>query len=88
MNKRDLVDAVAGDTGIRKTMAEKAVDSVLSAIRRNARKGVQLVGFGSFCVVKRKARHGRNPQTGASFTAKACNVIKFRPGTQFKKQVN
>ena len=88
MNRRDLAAVVAKDTGITKSLADKAVESVLAAIRRNAKRGVQLVGFGSFTVVKRRARNGRNPQTGAAFTVKACNVIKFRPGTEFKKLVN
>jgi DNA-binding protein HU-beta len=88
MNKRNLVDIVAKDAGIKKALAEKTVDSVLSAIRENVKKGVQIIGFGSFCIVKRKARTGRNPKTGAAFTVNASNVIKFRPGTIFKEQVN
>ncbi len=88
MNKKDLAAAVAKDTGIRKALAEKAVDSMLGAIRAGACKGVQLVGFGSFCVVKRRQRNGRNPQTGKAFTVRACNVVKFRAGTRFKKHVN
>jgi DNA-binding protein HU-beta len=88
MNKRGLVDAVAAAAGMQKTVAEKAVESVLATIKKNAKKGVQLIGFGSFSVVKRKAREGRNPKTGAVFFVKASNVIKFRPGTKFKEQVN
>ncbi|HMD68830.1 MAG TPA: HU family DNA-binding protein [Chitinivibrionales bacterium] len=88
MNRRELAAVVAKDTCITKSLADKAVESVLAAIRRSAKRGVQLVGFGSFTVVKRRARDGRNPQTGAAFTVKACNVIKFRPGTEFKKLVN
>ncbi len=67
MNKRDLIDIVAKDAGIQKTLAEKTVESVLGALRRNAKRGVQLIGFGSFSVVKRRKRTGRNPKTGAPF---------------------
>jgi DNA-binding protein HU-beta len=88
MNKRDIVAVVARETGIKKTLAEKTVDSMLRAIRKNAKKGIQIIGFGSFSVVKRRARQCKNPQTGASFTVRASNVIKFRPGTGFKEQVN
>ena len=52
MNRRDLAAVVAKDTGIKKSLAEKAVESVLAAIRRNAKRGVQLVGFGSFYCCK------------------------------------
>jgi DNA-binding protein HU-beta len=88
MNKRDLVAVVAKDAGIQKLLAEKTVESVLNAIRKNTKKGVQLVGFGSFTIVRRKARNGRNPRTGAAFSVKAYNAIKFRPGTEFKEMVN
>lgn len=88
MNKRDLVSAVTAATCMKRGLAEKAVETVLSAIRTNARRGVQLVGFGSFCVVKRRAKTGRNPQTGKIFTVAEHNVVKFRPGTEFTKQVN
>ena len=88
MNKRDIVAAVARETGIKKVLAEKTVDSVLHAIRKNAKKGIQIIGFGSFSVVKRRARKCKNPRTGATFTVQASNVIKFRPGTEFKHQVN
>jgi len=88
MNKRDLVTAVTATTGMKRGIAEKAVETVLSAIRTNACRGVQLVGFGSFCVVNRRAKTGRNPQTGKTFTVAARNVVKFRPGTEFTKQVN
>jgi DNA-binding protein HU-beta len=88
MNKRELVAAVAKHAGINKTLAEKTVDGVLGSIKKNVKKGVQLIGFGSFSVVKRKERLCRNPKTGEAFTVQASNVIKFRPGTEFKGQVN
>ncbi|HUI92112.1 MAG TPA: HU family DNA-binding protein [Chitinivibrionales bacterium] len=88
MNKRDVIAVVAREAGIKKVLAGKTVDSVLRAIRKNAKKGIQIIGFGSFSVVKRRARKCKNPRTGATFTVKASNIIKFRPGTDFKQLVN
>jgi len=88
MNKGELIAAVAKDTGLSKVGAEKAVNSVLENIKKNAKKGVQLIGFGSFVLAKRKARAGRNPQTGAKIKIKASTSVKFRPGAIFKKLVN
>ena len=87
MNKGELVAAVAKDLKSSKAQAEKAVNSVLSTIKRNTKKGVQLIGFGSFSVSQRKARKGRNPQTGATITIKASRVVKFRAGAEYKKAV-
>ena len=87
MNKADLVAAVAKETKVSKAQAERAVNSVLDNIKKNTKKGVQLVGFGSFAVTKRKARKGRNPQTGEVIKIKASKTVKFRPGTAFKKSV-
>jgi DNA-binding protein HU-beta len=88
MNKGDLIAAVAKETGMSKAGAEKAVNSVLENVKKNAKKGVQLIGFGSFGISKRKARSGRNPQTGAKIKIKASTVVKFRAGAEFKKLVN
>jgi len=87
MNKGDLVVAVARDLKVSKALAEKSVNSVLSNIKRNTKKGVQLIGFGSFSVSNRKARKGRNPQTGATITIRASRVVKFRAGADYKKAV-
>jgi DNA-binding protein HU-beta len=88
MNKGDLIAAVAKETGMSKAGAEKAVNSVLDNVKKNAKKGVQLIGFGSFGLTKRKARSGRNPQTGAKIKIKASTAVKFRAGAEFKKLVN
>lgn len=88
MNKGELIAAVAKDAGITKVGAEKAVNSVLENIKKNAKKGVQLIGFGSFTLAKRKARSGRNPQTGQTIKIKASTAVKFRTGAEFKKLVN
>jgi DNA-binding protein HU-beta len=88
MNKGDLIAAVAKEVGLSKANAEKAVNSVLENIKKNAKKGVQLIGFGSFGLAKRKARTGRNPQTGEKIKIKASTAVKFRAGAGFKKLVN
>jgi DNA-binding protein HU-beta len=87
MNKGELIAAVAKQTGQSKAAAEDAVNATLNSIKKNAKKGVQLIGFGSFSVGKRKARTGRNPQTGQTIKIKASKVVKFKPGAAFKKAV-
>jgi len=87
MNKAELVSIVAKETDSSKALAEKCVNSVLDNIKKNAKKGVQLIGFGSFTVGKRKARTGRNPQTGAKIQIKASKTVKFKAGTEFKKSL-
>jgi DNA-binding protein HU-beta len=79
MNKGDLIAAVAKDTGLSKANAEKAVNAILDNIKKNAKKGVQLIGFGSFALAKRKARSGRNPQTGEKIKIKASTTLNSRP---------
>jgi len=89
MNKADLVNEVAKVVS-NKTEAQAAVDCVLESIVRTLKNGdvVTLVGFGTFKVVKRKARTGRNPQTGAEIQISASNAPKFVPGKAFKDAVN
>ncbi len=87
MNKGDLIVAVAKETGLSKSGAEQAVNSVLENIKKNTKKGVQLVGFGSFTVAKRKARKGRNPQTGEQIKIKASKSVKFKPGAAYKARL-
>jgi Bacterial nucleoid DNA-binding protein len=89
MNKTDLVNAVAAETGFTKKDAEKAVASVLDQITEALKAGdkVQLVGFGTFAVSKRKAREGRNPRTGAKIKIKAAKLPKFTAGTALKEAV-
>ncbi|MFT4310612.1 MAG: HU family DNA-binding protein [Candidatus Woesearchaeota archaeon] len=79
MNKAELVEAVAKDTGLSKVAAEEALSSVLSNIVAGAKKdSVQLVGFGTFKVVKTKARNGVNPQTGEKIKIPAKKAFKFK----------
>lgn len=90
MNKADLIDAVAGVTGIEKKKAGEAVDAVIDQITRAVAKGekVAITGFGVFEKLERKARTARNPATGAIVKLKKTHVPKFRAGTQFKDVVS
>lgn len=82
MNKAELVTAMATKSGLTKASAEKALNALTAAVTQSMKKGtrVGLVGFGSFSVVKRSARTGRNPQTGKEITIPAKKVVKFKPG--------
>jgi DNA-binding protein HU-beta len=90
MNKGDLVDKVAGDVGISKAQADRAIDSVLGGITDCLRKGerVTLVGFGSFSVSQRRARRGRNPQTSALMKIPAAKSVRFASGKKLKEVIN
>jgi nucleoid DNA-binding protein len=85
MNKGDLIDAVVTIVG-KKTIAEDAINCVLDTIAKALKKGdkVTLIGFGTFSVVKRAARTGRNPQTGSALKIKAKKVPKFVAGKKLK----
>jgi DNA-binding protein HU-beta len=89
MNKGDLINEVTKVVSTKKE-AQEAVDCILSSITRALKKGdtVTLVGFGSFKVVERKARKGRNPQTGEEIDIKASNAPKFTAGQALKEAVN
>ncbi len=88
MNKADLIAAVAKDTKSSKAAAEKAVNSVLANVKKGTKKGgVQLIGFGTFTVGKRKARTGRNPQTGKAIKIPARKVVKFKAGKAYKESI-
>jgi DNA-binding protein HU-beta len=84
MNKAELVNKIADDTGITKTQANAAIDSFIEAVTKTLKSGgkVTLVGFGTFVISKRKARKGRNPQTGAEISIKARRVARFKAGKE------
>lgn len=89
MNKGDIIDEVAKVVSTKKE-AQEAVDCVFSSITKAMKTGdtVTLVGFGTFKVVDRKARKGRNPQTGAKIDIKASKAPKFTAGKALKEAVN
>lgn len=90
MNKGDLVEKIAAAHGISKTAALGAIDTFIDSATSALKKGsrVTLVGFGTFSVGQRKARNGRNPQTGSAIKIPAKRVVKFTPGIELKKVVN
>ncbi len=90
MNKADLIEKVSKAADINKSQADAAINSLLSGIQGDLKKGgrVMLVGFGTFSVSHRKARTGRNPQTGQSLKIPAKKVPKFSPGSELKAAVN
>ena len=90
MNKAEMIEQIAQAAEISKSAAERAIDSMVVAIKSNLKKGnmVTLVGFGTFYVGKRAARVGRNPRTGAEIKIKAAKVPKFRAGKALKDAVN
>ena len=89
MNKAELISAIATDAGVSKSVASKVLDSVINNVTESLKKGkkVTLVGFGTFSVTKRKARTGRNPQTGKKIKIPAKKVAKFRAGAKLAKAV-
>jgi DNA-binding protein HU-beta len=90
MNKADLVDRIAANGDMSKGQAAGAIDTAVDSITTALKKGerVALIGFGTFSVTQRKARNGRNPQTGATIKIAARRVAKFTPGTDLRKAVN
>ena len=89
MNKGDLVEKIAKGADITKAKAEMAFNAFWDAIKVSLKKGskVTIVGMGTFSVAKRKARTGRNPQTGAEIRIPARKVVKFTAGSELKKAV-
>jgi DNA-binding protein HU-beta len=90
MNKQELIASVAERTGLSRSDASNAVESVFSTVSGALKKGdeVRLVGFGTFSVSKRKASTGRNPRTGEPMTIKASSQPKFKAGKSLKDAVN
>jgi DNA-binding protein HU-beta len=89
MNKAQLVENIAKNTKMTKAHVERVLDITLDTIKKSVKKGddVKLVGFGTFAKAKRKARKGRNPQTGKTINIPACSYPKFKAGREFKHLV-
>ena len=90
MKKAELVEAIAAKTGLTKADANRALDATFEVIAKALKKGerVPVAGFGTFNVSKRKAREGRNPQTGATVKIPARKAVTFKAGTALKEAVN
>jgi nucleoid DNA-binding protein len=89
MTKAELIDKIASGVGLTKADAMKALDTTLNSVKASLKKGqkVTLVGFGTFSVVKRKSRKGRNPRTGDVITIPATKTPKFTAGRALKDAV-
>ena len=89
MNKAELIEKIAKQTDSTKAQTERMLDATMDIIRKSVKKGdeVKLVGFGTFTKAKRKARKGRNPQTGKEIKIPAAWYPKFRPGSEFKEMI-
>ena len=90
MRKQDLIDAVAAEQNLPKRQVGMVVDAVFNAIRDAMAEGekVTLTGFGSFEVVHRNEREGRNPRTGKTITIAARKAPQFRAGSELKRAVS
>ncbi len=89
MNREQIIERIAKDAKVSKAQANRALKSTFDSITTSLKKGkkVSFVGFGTFSVSKRKARTGRNPQTGESIKIAATKVPKFKPGMKLRDAV-
>ena len=89
MTKAELVNEIAKIANITKADAERSLNAFINVAKKTLKKEgkLALAGFGSFVVVKRKARKGRNPQTGEIIKIKASKVVRFRPGKALKESI-
>ncbi|NCC66957.1 MAG: HU family DNA-binding protein [Clostridia bacterium] len=90
MNKQELINGMASETGLTKKDCTAALDAYIATVKKSLKKGdaVRLVGFGTFDVKKRAARTGKNPRTGAAMKIPACKVPTFKAGKDLKTAVN
>jgi DNA-binding protein HU-beta len=89
MNKTDLIKFVADKEKMPRRKTQRVLESLIESVTKALKKkeSVTLVGFGTFKVVEKKARCGRNPKTGEKITIKKRLVPKFTPGKKFKKDI-
>lgn len=89
MNKAELIARIAKDTGLTKADANRVVDALVDNVTKSLKKGekVTLVGFGTFLVSRRKARAGRNPQTGDPLKIPARRIARFAVGKELKASI-
>lgn len=90
MNKHDLIKAMAIEAGITQDQVTITLNGFLTTVTKAMAEGqdVKLVGFGTFSVVPRKERIGRNPKTGEAVTIPAKNMAKFKAGKDLQDAVN
>ena len=86
MNKAELIDAIASNSGLSKVDAKKALDAFIAATSDSLKKGdkVRLIGFGTFSIIEKAARTCRNPKTGGILKIPKKKVVKFKPGSDLR----
>ncbi|WP_418698371.1 HU family DNA-binding protein [Bacteroides sp.] len=84
MNKAELINAMAAESGLTKADSKKALDAFIASVGKAMKAGdkVSLVGFGTFAVAERAARTGINPSTKQPIQISAKKVVKFKPGAE------
>lgn len=89
MNKTDLVNAIAANSGLSKVDAKKALDAFVKVVSYQLKRGekISIVGFGSFQTTDRKARTGVNPATQQQMKIEAKRVVKFKAGAELADKV-
>lgn len=89
MTKTELISGMAKETGLTKADSERALNAFLAIAKATIKKGGRfpLAGFGTFVVVNRKARTGRNPRTGQPIQIKASKAVRFRPGKELIQSI-
>ncbi len=89
MNKTELIDAIAKDSGVSRADSARSLDSLITTVQKTLKQGdeVAITGFGKFSVTKRAARSGRNPATGEAIKIKASKAPKFTAGQTLKATV-
>ena len=89
MNKAQLIDSMANESGLSKSDAKKALDAFMTSTKDALQTGdrVTLVGFGTFSIADRSARTGRNPQTGKEIQIAAKKVVKFKAGSDLTDNI-
>ena len=89
MNKAELINAIAGGSGLSKVDSKKALDSFIAAVVNELKNGgkISLVGFGTFSVAEKKARQGINPRTKQAIKIEGKKVAKFKAGAELAEAV-
>jgi DNA-binding protein HU-beta len=89
MNKTELIESISTESGLTKKDAKEALDALMNAISTTLQSGesISLVGFGSFSVINKAERKGKNPQTGKEIIIPAKKAVKFKPGKELSEEV-
>ena len=90
MNRTELIDAIANETGLTKKDIDATLKSFINVVSDTLQKkdSVQLIGFGTFTTVDKPEREGHNPANGEKITIAASTSVKFKAGAALKEKVN